>query len=222
MNNSLNQNKICAIIPFYNEIEHLPGIINDTLPFVDKIIAINDGSTDNSAALIPESQEIQFISYPKNKGKGFALNLGFLESIKSGYGYTVTLDADYQHKPEYIPSLLKELDNSDIVIGNRLNKLNRMPIQRILSNKLTSLLLSIKTKTKIIDSQCGFRAYKTSVLESILPTFDGFEAESEILLNAANKNLKISFVYVPTIYNNEKSKMKSFQAIKGFIKVITK
>ena len=222
MNNSLNQNRTCAIIPFYNESEHLPGIINDTLPFVDKIIAVNDGSTDNSAFLIPESKEIQIISYPVNKGKGFALNLGFMESIKSGYGYTVTLDADYQHNPAYIPSLLKELDNSDIVIGNRLNKLNRMPIHRIMSNKLTSFLLSIKTKTKIIDSQCGFRAYKTSVLESILPSYAGFEAESEIILNAANNNLKISFVYVPTIYNNEKSKMRSFQAIKGFIKVLFK
>lgn len=222
MNNSLNQNKICAIIPFYNESEHLPGIINDTLPFVDRIIAVNDGSTDNSASLIPKSKEIQTISYAVNKGKGYALNLGFMECIKSGYGYTVTLDADYQHNPEYIPSLIKELDSSDIVIGNRLNKLNRMPIHRIISNKLTSFLLSIKTKTKIIDSQCGFRAYKTSVLESILPSYEGFEAESEIILNAANKNLKISFVYVPTIYNNEKSKMRSFQAIKGFIKVLFK
>ncbi len=222
MSSISKKNKVCAVIPFYNESENLPGIINATLPFVDKVIAVNDGSSDDSCSKIKGNENITIISYAENKGKGFALNKGFEESIKEDFDYTVTLDADYQHKPEYIPSLLEELAKSDIVIGNRLNSLNRMPIHRIMSNKLTSLLLSVKTKQKIIDSQCGFRAYRTQVLNSILPTFTGFEAESEILVNAARKNLRISFVYIPTIYNNEKSKMKSLQAIKGFIRVILK
>jgi len=222
LNSTLKKNKVCAVIPFYNESENLPEIITATLPFVDRVIAVNDGSTDNSSSKICDSKNVTVISYSQNQGKGFALNKGFEESIKSDFDYTVTLDADFQHKPEYIPSLIEALNNSDIVIGNRLNSLNRMPIHRILSNKLTSLLLSVKTKQKIIDSQCGFRAYRTKILYSILPSFTGFEAESEILLNAARKNLRISFVYIPTIYNNEKSKMKSFQAIKGFIKVILK
>ncbi len=222
MNNILKKNKVCAVIPFYNESKSIGGIIRDTLPFVDRVIAVNDGSTDDSLLNVVKDDRVTLISYSANKGKGFALNEGFKKSIEGNFDFTVTIDADFQHKPEYIPSLIKGLEDNDVIIGNRLNKMNRMPVQRILSNKITSFLLSIKTKQKILDSQCGFRAYRTKVLNSILPSFTGFEAESEIILNAAKNNFRIAFVYVPTIYNNGKSKMRPFEAIKGFIKVMLK
>ncbi|HUX60406.1 MAG TPA: glycosyltransferase family 2 protein [Ignavibacteriaceae bacterium] len=222
MSNILKKNKVCAVIPFYNESKSINGIIRDTLPFVDRVIAVNDGSTDDSLLNVVKDDRVTLISYSSNKGKGFALNEGFRKSIEGNFDFTVTIDADFQHKPEYIPSLIKGLEDHDVIIGNRLNKLNRMPVQRILSNKITSFLLSIKTKQKILDSQCGFRAYRTKILNSILPSFAGFEAESEIILNAAKNNFRIAFVYVPTIYNNEKSKMRPFEAIKGFIRVMLK
>lgn len=81
---------------------------------------------------------------------------------------------------------------------------------RILSNKLTSLLLSIKTKQKLFDTQSGFRAYRTNILEDILPTYTGFEAESEMIVKAAEHNYKINFVPIPTIYADEKSKMRYY------------
>lgn len=222
MNNILKKNKVCAVIPFYNESKSIGGIIRDTLPFVDRVIAVNDGSTDDSLLNVVKDDRVTLISYLGNKGKGFALNEGFKKSIEGNFDFTVTIDADFQHKPEYIPSLIMGLEDNDVIIGNRLNRMNRMPVQRILSNKITSFLLSIKTKQKILDSQCGFRAYRTKILNSILPSFTGFEAESEIILNAAKNNFRIAFVFVPTIYNNEKSKMRPFEAIKGFIKVMLK
>ncbi len=222
MNNILKKNKVCAVIPFYNESENINGIIRETLPFVDKIFAVNDGSTDDSLTKVFKDDRVTLISYQDNMGKGFALNAGFKKSIEDNYDFTVTLDADFQHKPEYIPSLIKGLENNDVIIGNRLNKLNRMPFLRILSNKITSFLLSVKTKEKILDSQCGFRAYRTKILTSILPSFTGFEAESEIILNAAKNHFRIGFVYIPTIYNNENSKIRPLNAIKGFIKVMLK
>ena len=222
MNNILKKNKVCAVIPFYNESKSIGGIIRDTLPFVDRVIAVNDGSTDDSLLNVVKDDRVTLISYSGNKGKGFALNEGFKKSIEGNFDFTVTIDADFQHKPEYIPSLIMGLEDNDVIIGNRLNRMNRMPVQRILSNKITSFLLSIKTKQKILDSQCGFRAYRTKVLNSILPSFTGFEAESEIILNAAKNNFRIAFVFVPKIYNNEKSKMRPFEAIKGFIKVMLK
>ncbi len=95
-----------------------------------------------------------------------------------------------------------------------------MPIQRRLSNKLTSLLLSIKTGQKIIDSQCGFRAYKSEVIKNIKTNFPGFEAESEMIIKAARKGYKIGFVDITTIYGDEKSKMKPVRAIIGFLRVL--
>ncbi len=215
-----NQNNICAIIPFYNEEETIAEVINRTLNYVDYVIVINDGSIDDSKKNIPQSNRSIYLEHKANCGKGEALTKGFLESIKNNFELTITIDADLQHLPEKIPDLISALSMYDIVIGNRLNDTNDMPVQRILSNKLTSFLLSRKTGQKILDSQCGFRGYHTKILKSILPKSQGYEAESEILINAARNNYKIGSVSIPTIYGKENSKMNSLQAIIGFIKTL--
>ncbi len=220
MNKLDKKNNVAAVIPFYNESTNLNKIITQTLNYVDIVIAIDDGSTDNSTELIPSSNNIILISSGKNYGKGHALNLGFKKSMEINSDITVSIDADLQHDPKSIPNLIEKIKLFDIVIGNRLNNLSNMPIHRIASNKITSLLLSIKTGQKILDSQCGFRAYKTKILKEILPFSNGFEAESEILVNASKHGFKIAFSDIPTIYGNEKSKMKNVKTIKGFLKVI--
>jgi len=212
--------KVAAVIPFFNEVKTLPEIINKTLPFSDIIIAVNDGSTDDFLKHIKINEKIVLITNRKNEGKGFSINRGMKKSIELNSDVTITLDADLQHPPEYIPALIGILDKYDIAIGNRLGNLKGMPFHRILSNKLTSLMLSLKLKQVIADSQCGFRAYKTVILHDILPESKGYEAESEILIKAKRKNYKIGSIEIPTIYSNRKSKMRSFKTIKGFLRVL--
>jgi glycosyltransferase involved in cell wall biosynthesis len=184
------------------------------------IIAVDDGSTDGSSEQIKDFEKVIVISNNKNYGKGFSLRRGFAKAIENDVQIIITLDADGQHKPELIPELLKAIDTCDIVIGNRMNNIKNMPVQRILSNKITSYLLSRKLGVEIRDSQSGFRVYRREVLEQVNTTFNGFEAESEIIVKAVRKNFKIKFVDIPTVYENQNSKMKSWQAIKGFIKVL--
>lgn len=220
MNIMQKKPKVAVVIPFFNEQQTLPEIINKTLQYSDIIIAVNDGSTDDFLKHIKINERIVLISNKKNEGKGFSINRGMKKSIELNSDITITIDADLQHPPEYIPALIKTLDNFDISVGNRLGNLKGMPLQRILSNELTSILLSIKLKQFIKDSQCGFRAYKTSILHDILPSSKGYEAETEILINAKRKKYKIGFVKIPVIYTNHKSKMKSFKTIKGFLRVL--
>jgi glycosyltransferase involved in cell wall biosynthesis len=220
LSNILKKNKTCAIIPFFNEESSIAKVIEQSLNYVDIVIAVNDGSTDKSVEKIPVNNRIIILTNAINRGKGFALNLGFQKSIEEKTEYTITLDADFQHPPEYIPVFLKKLFDNEIVIGNRLGNVNNMPLQRILSNKITSFLMTIKTKHVIADSQCGFRGFRTNVLKDIMPSCNGFEAESEIVIKASRKKLKIGFVQIPSIYRNEKSKIKPVQAIYGFLRVL--
>lgn len=213
-------NRVCAVIPFYNEERFIKKVVTDTLKYVDKIIAVNDGSTDKSIEHLQSIPGVEIINLKKNNGKGFALQQGFEEALNRNIEFIITLDGDGQHPPESIPLLLNKIENFDIVIGNRLDDLSSMPIHRRLSNKLTSFLLSKKLGTKIYDSQSGFRIYKHEVLRKIKTVFSGFEAESEILVKAVRNGFKVGFINIPTIYGDEKSKMKSMQAIKGFIKVM--
>lgn len=219
MSSTSGKINISAVIPFYNEEKTINEIINRTLNYVDIVICVDDGSTDNSINKIFNDDRIIIIKNDVNRGKGFSLRKGFEKSIELKTDYTITLDADLQHPPELIPEFISALKNFDCVIGNRLSNLKDMPVQRILSNKITSGLLSYKTKQKILDSQCGFRGFRTEILKSIFPAYTGYEAESEMIVKAARNNLKIGFVNIPTIYGNEKSKMRPLQAIKGFIKV---
>ncbi len=215
-----NFDSVCAVIPFYNEKETLQIVLNETSKYVNFIIAVNDGSDDDTYVNFDNNSKIKIINLDRNYGKGKALSVGFEEAVSAGFENIVTLDADLQHEPKYIVKLIEGLKSFDIVIGNRLKNLKGMPIQRILSNKLTSFFLTVKTAQKILDSQCGYRAYRAEVLRKVKTKFLGFEAESEILVKASKKGFKIGFVEIPTIYGNEKSKMRPFQAILGFLRVL--
>ena len=154
---------------------------------------------DDSVIKITKDGKIILLQNNNNRGKGYSLSLGFRKSIELNSEYTVTLDADIQHPPDLIQNFLEKLHDDDIIIGNRLESFEDMPLHRILINKLTSFLLSLKTKRKIEDSQCGFRVYRTKILSNIIPKFYGFEAESEIIINAIRKNYKTDYFNIPTI-----------------------
>lgn len=220
MNIMPKEPEISVVIPFFNENETISEIINKSLQFSDIVIAVDDGSTDNSRRQISPDKKLILLTNEINEGKGYSVTRGMLKSIELKSDITITIDADLQHPPEYIPLLIEKLGKFDIVIGNRMKNLKSMPLLRILSNKLTSFILSFKIKQFIADSQCGFRAYKTAILKDILPSAKGYEAETEILIRAGRKHYKIGFTEIPTIYGREKSKMKSFATIKGFLKLM--
>jgi len=220
LNNSRSNNKVAAVIPFYNESKTINRIVLETLKYVSFVIAVDDGSIDGSPENIPITENLTLISYRKNRGKGYALRKGLEKAIEKGFIKLITIDADFQHDPEEIPTLISGLINYHIVIGNRLNDLKGMPVQRRISNKITSFLLSIKTGQKILDSQCGFRAYRAEVFKNITTVEDGYEAETEILIKASRSGYKIGFTNVSTIYGDEESKMIPIKTTFGFIKLL--
>ena len=128
MNNSENKNKIAAVIPFFNENRTIDKIVINTLQYVDCVIAVDDGSTDDSSSKISESKNITLLKFKENRGKGFALRTGLSEGVKKGYTQLITIDADLQHNPDEIPLLLSELNNFDMVIGNSVSNLVNMAL----------------------------------------------------------------------------------------------
>ncbi len=220
MSFSENLNNVCVVIPVFNEVDYLDDLLWRITPYSSKIICVDDGSTDGSGELMKANTNIELISHGKNRGKGYALKTGLMKSLEFDCDIVITMDADLQHLPEDIPRLAEQTKNYDIVIGNRLHELSKMPLHRIASNKLTSWLLSKKLDVSIKDSQSGFRAFRKSIVKSILPFEVGFEAETEMLIKAVRNNFTIGFVDIKTIYNDNESKMKSIPAITGFLKVL--
>ena len=95
-----------------------------------------------------------------------------------------------------------------------------MPLLRILSNTITSSIISFICKKKIHDSQCGYRRYKNTLFTNKSYNENGYQLESEILLSNINNNSKIAFVNIPTIYNLNISSMNYINDTYKFIKCI--
>lgn len=215
---------IAVVIPVYNESDHITAVVKEVKNYIklENILIIDDGSDDGTADMAAELG-VKVISHEKNYGKGRALITGFNEIKNSpDISALITLDGDGQHNPSYIPKFITKFleTGADIIIGNRMNKTARMPALRRLSNKITSLIISSLTGSKIPDSQSGYRLIRTSIIRNMIFKSTHFDTESELLLKAAKKEAKIGFIYIDTIYSEEKSKINPFIDTYRFLSLV--
>ena len=217
------------IIPAYNAgdtIGQLLYDLNGITVKAKKITVVDDGSKDATADIVRQfPAEIQLLKLTKNTGKGFALKTGILNFLKdNGADYLLSMDADLQHPVQSIPDLLSFAENTrmDLIIGARKISPKTMPVHRVLSNKITSLILSWITGIKIPDSQCGFRLMHRDFLKIIELKENGFQAESEMIITAAGLEKRIGFVPIPTVYHSGHSNIKIIGDTIRFIRLIVK
>ncbi len=99
-----------------------------------------------------------------------------------------------------------------------------MPFPRIMSNIVSTLVITILFTIWLKDTQCGYRAYKKEILKKLLPLIknSGFEGEAEMLAQADIHDLKIKGVKIHTIYDNENSKVDPLRDIKAFASTLAK
>lgn len=212
----------CVIIPFYNEKNFIREVVEISAGYCEAIFVVDDGSTDGGANTIPKIHGVEIFTLEHNQGKGAALRLGFIQAIKHGFDSVITLDGDKQHNPEFIPNFMEALANNPVVIGKRKFDTSIMPFHRILSNSISSFLISLKTGIKVLDSQSGYRGFQCSLLKEILPEENGYIAETEMLIKASKYCDSFAWVDIPTIYGEEKSKMKNIETTLKFVKQIVK
>lgn len=204
-----------VLIPAYNAEKTISDLLLQLSALnhpPKNIIVVDDGSRDNTAQIC-ENQNIQLIRNVENRGKGYVLKVGFKAFLEDkSTNYLLCLDADLQHPVSSVPDFLKiaEEKNSKFVLGVRKNRLKSMPGHRVLSNVLTSYIITWFTGQQIKDSQCGFRLIHKDVLEKIELTENGYQLESEMLLESAKEGFLIDWVSIPTIYNDEKSYIGHF------------
>jgi glycosyltransferase involved in cell wall biosynthesis len=212
------------VVPAFNAEETLPSLLSRIVLIVppSRVIVVNDGSTDSTRDIAARFC-VTVVDHEINQGKGRALQSGFDAALmNSSIASVITLDADLQHKPEDIPAFIESgcKLQSDIVLGWRKRIHTGMPIQRILSNSITSSLVGLRTGRVILDSQCGYRLIARPVIETIRLEASGFEAETEFLIKSAKRGFSIGFVPIETIYNGEASHMRHMQTTLNFVHVL--
>ncbi len=217
--------KIGLVIPAYNVGHHLPDVITKCLNYIEgnSIFIIDDGCTDESIDLI-RGYPVSIITHSKNLGKGAALKTGFNQAIKNRLEAVITLDADGQHDPDYIPQFIETYNKTGahIIIGKRPFRPDYMPPDRIFSNVVSSLLTSELCGQWIPDSQCGFRLIQTKVLKNIPLKTEHYETETEILIKAVRYGYKLETCPVFIKYGESVSHINRYRDTLKFIKLLIK
>jgi len=223
MKEIINYKNYCVIIPAYNAQQTILEVVkstNQTIPNL-KIIVINDGSTDDTASIVSEDKSILLYQHESNRGKGAAIKTGIRIAKEAGYNYGIFIDADMQHDPRKIKEFirLRDLQNSDMVLGVRSFLKTNMPLHRMLSNSITSFLISIRVGKRIHDSQCGYRLVNLLNINPDTYNNDGFQFESEFLIKMIYSGAKFCEIPIPTIYNEAGSSINNLLDTCRFIKL---
>ncbi|MDS0282058.1 glycosyltransferase family 2 protein [Haloarcula onubensis] len=184
-----------AVIPAYNEAETIGPVIEETGAYVDRVVVVDDGSSDDTAA-IARDHGATVVEHVFNTGVGGAVRTGYQYAIKHGYDWVVQVDADGQHDPAKIPELMDvATDGHDMVIASRyLNESYQdYSATRNAGIQFFTRLTNYLGGIEITDVTSGFRVYRVSMLERILHRGDKHWA-IEQTLEAAKGGYRIAEV----------------------------
>ena len=201
-----SQLKLIAGIPAYDEEKYIGTIVLKTRQYVDEVIVVDDGSTDNTSS-VASLAGATVIRHDKNMGKGAAIQSILAEARKKNPDILILLDADFQHDPNEIPILIKPIisDGFDLAIGSREQQRGKIPRYRRIGQRVLSYFSRILSKEKVIDSECGYRALSPRAIAELKLRQKGFAIETEMIAAATEKGLKITEVPISAIYTKDSS-----------------
>ena len=214
--------KIAVLVPCYNEEKLAAKTIRTVPDFVDRIIAINDGSTDNTLGVLRDlekkNKRLDVLVNGINEGLGKSMLNAFEYLKDSDIDAMSIMAGDAQMDPQYLPKLLDALidDNVDVVKANRFSQFHSvesMPRHRIIGNIVVSILTKFATGYyKLFDSLNGYVVYRKDIIDRIPKDIIGhrYEYENTILVALSIVGAKIHDVPVPAVYGDESSTINLF------------
>jgi dolichol-phosphate mannosyltransferase len=196
--------QVLTAIPIFNEERHLEDVLQEVRRYSSDILVIDDGSTDRTPELLARQAGLRVVTHPKNRGYGAALMSAFEYVKEHAFDVLVTIDCDGQHQPARIPVLTEAIGDADIVSGSRYLREFRQdtlpPEDRRMINQTITQELNERFGLHITDAFCGFKAYRTSVLDRLRITEPGWGMPLQLWVQAARLELRIKEVGIPRVY----------------------
>ncbi len=218
---SKNNNKVCVIIPTYNNAKTIGEVVSGTLQICKNVFVINDGSTDETLEVLKGINGIKTISYTQNKGKGYAIRKGFDAALSSGFDYAITIDSDGQHYTEDIEVLLKKHQEQSeaLLIGSRNIEAEGMPGKNTFANKFSNFWYWAETGQKLPDTQSGMRLYPIHKYKKTRWFTTKYEFEIEVLVRSNWSGIKTIPVPIKVYYPPEDERVSHFKPLKDFTRI---
>jgi glycosyltransferase involved in cell wall biosynthesis len=217
-----NQVNYCVLIPTYNNDRTLEDVILSTLDYTSNIIVIDDGSDDNTSAILERFKDkIHVASNKRNKGKGAALKKGFRCAQELGYEYAISLDSDGQHFPSEIPKFLERVrPGQDIlIIGNRDMIAESVPKKSLFGRKFSNFWVKLETNLDLKDTQSGYRLYTVAKMNSFRFFTSKYDFELEALVRWAWRDYPIDIVDIKVYYPSPEERVTHFSGFKDNLRI---
>jgi glycosyltransferase involved in cell wall biosynthesis len=215
--------KLIIQIPCYNEAATLPIALKELPRQVAGFrcvewLVINDGSTDDTAAVARQCGVDHVVSFTKNQGLARTFLAGLNACIGLGADVIVNTDADNQYVAADIPALVAPIlaGKADIVIGTRpIDQIESFSFLKKLLQKLGSAVVRFVSKTAISDAPSGFRAMTREAALRI-NVFNDYTYTLETIIQAGQKNIAITSV--PIRVNGELRPSRLVKSIPSYVK----
>ena len=217
---------ICVVIPAHDEAQQLPRVIESMPRLVDKIVIVDDVSTDDTVAVVERykmsNDKIILLRHEKNQGCGGSLATGYKWAKENNYDVAVRMDGDGQMDPDDLPAIITPVveDRADYSKGNRLftgEAYKRIPKVRYFGNAFLSLLTKIASGYwHVADFQSGYTAINKAALHTIDwdKMYKRFGQPNDLLVRLNVYNFRVVDVPINPLYNiGEKSGMNIFKVI---------
>lgn len=196
---------VAVVIPAHNEAQIIAAVLANIPAEIRcwKVvpIVIDDGSNDGTESVARDSG-VLVIRHMTNLGVGAATTTGFRAALQMDADIIVTMDADGQHDPREIATLVECLENGpfDVVIGSRLLVRDGMPVWRFAANLLLNALTFVVYRKIVSDSQSGFKAFTRRAVSAMELNCAGYEICSEIVGEIYRKEFRYKSIPVRAVY----------------------
>lgn len=198
--------RVIAAIPAFDEEKYVGSVVLNTRQYVDQVIVVDDGSSDKTVK-IAGLAGAEVIEHGTNQGYGASIQSIIAEARKRQPDVLVILDADAQHDPSEIPSLIKPIleDGVEFVIGTRQQQAKKIPFYRRIGQKVILRSVQVLSDDNLTDSECGFRAFSPKAYNTMELRNTGMGVSAEAVAEASKKKLKVAQVPVSVTYTKDSS-----------------
>ena len=224
---------VAVVLPTYNEAENIERLLRELRRIGPdaRLVVVDDSSPDGTGAIAErcaiELGSIDVVHRAVKDGLGNAYRFGFRRVIDEGFDVVVTMDSDFSHDPDVIPSMLAHIEaGADAVIGSRYvpgGGTQDWPLHRRLLSRWGNVYTGWILGVNVRDCTSGFRAYRTTALSAIDPDStraDGYAFLTELVVRLGRQGARIDevpIVFVDRRYGT--SKMSSRIVVESMLLV---
>ncbi len=192
-------------MPAYNEEKYVGSVVLQARQFADEVVVVDDGSSDRTGQ-VARLAGATVVPHRENRGYGATVQTVLAEAKKRNPDVLVLLDADGQHNPEEISSLVNAIAaGSDVAIGSRKLKSADIPAYRRFGQRIIAYFTRVLSRSTLSDTESGFRAFSRKAVSVLEPKERGMAISAETISEAMAKGLKIAEVPISAIYTRDGS-----------------